>query len=340
MYQYAWLPKNAEPRVASTRIRCLNILRRLRAEHFSIELYNSRHALRYRAVIFSKAYKPKHIALAEQLKAQGTKIILDLCDNHFLLKEGQAELRRIFALADHWVVSSRYLAGTVRAHLGDDKPLTVIEDAVEEDLHGSVFDVPGRIAARFAFARLRSELEHERQQRGATHLVWFGNYKASYDDAGLQHLNIVRELLEDIDREYPITLTVISNSRGAFDRLCRHWRLPTFYLDWNAHSFIRAMNLHRIAIIPIEINEFTAAKTNNRVALSLSLGLGVVADGIESYQVFKSCAFLDNWREGLLTYVQQPSILNRHVQIARDIIQRDFSIPVIAGQWRTVLESL
>lgn len=340
MDQYAWLPKNTEARVASTRIRCLNILRQLRAEHVPIELYNSRHASHYRVVILSKAYKPKHLALAEQLKSQGSKIIFDLCDNHFLLEESQTELRRMFALADQWVVSSCYLADTIRAHLGSNKPLTVIEDAVEEDLRGPVFDIPGYIGAQIAFAKLRMELAGERQRRGAIHLVWFGNHKANYGDAGLRHLNTVRGLLEEIDQQSPITLTVISNSRETYNHLFRNWRLRTFYLDWNAHSFMQAMKLHRIAIIPIDINEFTAAKTNNRIALALSLGLGVVANGIDSYRVFEQCAFLDNWWEGLLAYLQQPAILDRHVETGREIIRHNFSLPVIARKWWAVLENL
>lgn len=340
MTSYAWLPKNAEARVASTRIRCLNNLSQLRAEGFPIELYKPRHAANYRAVIFSKAYKPKHVKLAEQLKRQGTKIIFDLCDNHFLLQEGQEELRRLFELADHWVVSSANLASVVRSRMGVEKPLTVIEDAVEETLHGSLMDIPGRLSAQRALQKLSGELEKAVQLRGSTPLVWFGNHKASYGDAGMQHLNTVKGLLADIHREKPITLTVISNSRGSFDSLIGDWPLPTFYLEWSAHNFIRALQLHRIAIIPIDINPFTAAKTNNRIALSLAQGLGVVADSIDSYLVFSECACLDNWREGLLTYLREPEVLGSHIAMGQAIIRRDFSSSVIAGRWRSLLEGL
>ncbi len=340
MTSYAWLPKNAEARVASTRIRCLNNLSQLRADGFPIELYKSRHAANYRAVIFSKAYKPKHVNLAEQLKRQGSKIVFDLCDNHFLLEEGRGELRQLFELADHWVVSSDNLATVVKTEMGTGKPLTVIEDAVEETLHGPLMDIPGRLSAQRALLRLRGQLEEAAQRWGSTPLVWFGNHKASYGDAGMQHLHAVKALLADIHREKPITLTVISNSRESFDSLIGDWPLPTFYLEWSAHNFMRALQLHRIAIIPIDVNAFTAAKTNNRIALSLAQGLGVVADSIDSYRVFSECACLDNWREGLRTYLREPEVLDSHIAMGQALIRRDFSLPVIAARWRAVLEGL
>ncbi|WP_461517441.1 hypothetical protein [Porticoccus sp.] len=340
MTSYAWLPKNAEARVASTRIRCINTLSQLRTDGFPIELYKPRHAANYHAVIFSKAYKPKHVKLAEQLKRQGSKIVFDLCDNHFLLEEGRGELRQLFELADHWVVSSDNLATVVKTEMGTGKPLTVIEDAVEETLHGPLMDIHGRFSAQLALQKLRGQLEKVANQRGSTPLVWFGNHKASYGDAGMQHLNTVKELLADIHREKPITLTVISNSRESFDNLIDGWPLPTFYLEWNAHNFMRALQLHRIAIIPIDVNAFTAAKTNNRIALSLAQGLGVVADSIESYRVFSECASLDNWREGLLTYLREPAVLGSHITMGQAIIRRDFNLPVIAARWKAVLEGL
>jgi len=58
-------------------------------------------------VVFSKAYTNKDIVIAERLRAGGTKIVFDLCDNHFLLGEDRnARLKKMFELADHWVVSS------------------------------------------------------------------------------------------------------------------------------------------------------------------------------------------------------------------------------------------
>jgi hypothetical protein len=123
-----WKPQNYEARVASSRIRCLNMIRELRSQRYPIEAYRERHAGGYRAVVFSKAYTPKDIALAQRLKAHGTTIVFDLCDNHFLLgPERVTRLKAMFELADRWVVSSPALAEVVRSELGVSRPLDVIE---------------------------------------------------------------------------------------------------------------------------------------------------------------------------------------------------------------------
>ena len=102
-----WKPQNYERRVASARIRCLNTLGQLGKQHYPAELYNEKNESDYRIVVFSKAYTNKDIVIAERLRDRGIKIVFDLCDNHFLLgEERNARLKKMFKLADHWVVSS------------------------------------------------------------------------------------------------------------------------------------------------------------------------------------------------------------------------------------------
>ena len=88
------------------------------------------------------------------------------------------------------------------------------------------------------------------------------------------------------------------------------------------------------------MNAFTQVKTNNRIALSLSLGLGVVADAIPSYQAFADCAFLDDWEQGLLAYLNRPQLVDEHVGCARRLIQERFSAQVIAKRWRVLFDSM
>ena len=336
----AWKPQNYEARVGSVRIRCLSTLRELRAKHYPIELYRERHEASYRAVVFSKAYNSKDIALAERLQQSGVKIVFDICDNHFLLSDDRVvRLKQMFALADHWVVSSHAMADVVEQHLGNQKPITVIEDAVEEGLAGNRFDISGQLKAQWQLHTLDRFLR-DTTHANATHLVWFGNHKASYQNSGLAHVARLRSLLESTHRLKPVTLTIISNSRPAFDELFADWQLPLHYIDWSAHTVFKAMQRHSIAVIPIEVNEFTAVKTNNRIAQSLFLGLGVVADSIDSYQVFADCAWLDRWEEGLHAYLDNPASIARHVDAARSIIQQQFSAPVIAARWQALFDSL
>ena len=270
--------------MASARIRCLNTLGQLGKQHYPAELYSEKNESDYRIVVFSKAYTNKEIVIARRLRDRGTKIVFDLCDNHFLLGEDRnARLKEMFELADHWVVSSEALGKVVTSTMGSVKPLTVIEDAVEETLSGSKVDIVGWVKAHIELYKLDQFISANHVNR-TTHLVWFGNHKAGYKDSGLAHVNKIRPVLEKVNQSDALALTVISNSRNVFDQVFTDWQLPVFYLNWSAHTFYKAMKRHKIAVIPIDVNEFTNVKTNNRIALSLFLGLGVVADGIDSYQ--------------------------------------------------------
>jgi hypothetical protein len=339
-YKIGWKPQNYERRVASARIRCLNTLRQLGKQHFPAELYREKNEADYRIVVFSKAYTNKEIVIARRLRDRGTKIVFDLCDNHFLLGEDRnARLKEMFELADHWVVSSEALGKVVTSTMGSVKPLTVIEDAVEETLSGSKVDIVGWVKAHIELYKLDQFISANHVNR-TTHIVWFGNHKAGYKDSGLAHVNKIRPVLEKVNQSDALALTVISNSRNVFDQVFTDWQLPVFYLNWSAHTFYKAMKRHKIAVIPIDVNEFTNVKTNNRIALSLFLGLGVVADGIDSYQEFSGCSFLDGWESGLRSYLEQPELLDEHVQCARRLIQEKFSIEIIAGKWRELFERI
>ncbi len=342
-FKVGWKPQNDEPRVASTRIRCLNPLKALQAQGFPVELYSEKQRDEYDVVVFLKAYNENDIRLAEDLKAQGKLVVFDLCDNHFLMNETRvARLRRMFQLADYWVTSTPALAEVIREHLGGMggyKPIHVIEDAVEETLITPSLDIWGVIKARWQMAALSRFLGRQGHE-DATHLVWFGTHQGSHRDSGLVHVQKLRPLLEMLADRHPLTLTIISNSRESFEKHCAAWKIPLFYMDWSSHSFFQAMRRHHIAVIPIQVNEFTKVKTNNRIAISLYLGLGVVADSIGSYEEFTSCTFLDDWENGLLQYITRPQLMAAHVAQGQRIIAEHYSLPVIASRWENLFDAI
>ena len=73
---------------------------------------------------------------------------------------------------------------------------------------------------------------------------------------------------------------------------------------------------------------------------SLYLGLGVVADAIDSYREFDSCTFLDKWDEGLRSYVENPALLQAHIRDGQAIIRQNYrrhiANPSIAMPWINV----
>lgn len=334
-----WKPQNDELHVASARTRCLNPLGELKRRGLPIELYREKHNDRYAVVVFSKAYNEKNLKHAAELKRQGKIIIFDLCDNHFLLSpERVSRLKAMLQTADYWVASNEELAHVIKEQMRDiQKPLSIIADAVETSLICPTFDILGKTKAYWQLMGLGSFL---RKNETSTPLVWFGNHKGSYSDSGLSHIRKLKSLLKNIHKDYKITLTIISNSEQAFEDIFADWDLPLYYLDWSPHTFYRALKLHTIAIIPIEVNNFTKVKTNNRVILPLHLGLGIVADSIKSYQEFSTCTFLDRWEEGLITYINNPSVMDKHIACARRMISKKYTLPVIADHWSQLFQKV
>lgn len=334
-----WNPQNDEPHVASARTRCLNPLGELKRRGLPVELYKEKRNDRYSVVVFSKAYNERNLNRALELKKQGKIVIFDLCDNNFLLHRDRVNrLRTILHAADFWVASSEELAGVIKEQMKDaQKPLFVIADAIETDLIRQRFDVLKKVKAHRQLADLKHFL---RQNKIGPHLVWFGNHKGSYRDSGLLHVRKIKTLLEDMHKDYKITLTVISDSKQTFDDIFVDWNIPLYYLDWSPHTFYQALRAHTIAIIPVKINDFTRVKTNNRLILPLYLGLGVVADSIKSYQEFSECTFLDRWEEGLTTYIKSPHVIADHVKLGRDIISKKYTLPIIADLWSDLFQKV
>jgi hypothetical protein len=328
-----WKPRNTERRVASIRIRCLNVIAELRKQHFPIELYKPGKQ-GYSVVIFSKSYKPRDFETVAALRAAGTRVIFDLCDNHFLKEEERVErLRRMLQICDHCVVSSDAMQSLILEQMGEgyETPVSVIADPVETRLTGSWFNLKARIRAEWQLARLKSRLKGI--EEGSFRFVWFGNYKG-FQNIGPEHAAMLRQRLEVLHEASPVSLTIISNSHAMFEAIFSDWLIPVHYTDWSAYTFFRAMRLHKVSLIPIELNEFTRVKTNNRVVQSLYLGLGVVADAIDSYREFDGCTFLDKWDEGLRSYVENPALLQAHIREGQEIIKQNYSVTAIAQQWR------
>jgi len=342
----AWKPRYSDPRVASTRIRCLNPLNELQSLGYPVELFDRRRSDEYAAVVYSKLYDDATYREAMALQRRGARIVLDLCDNHFYnphglrsLSKSRVQLTRMMALADELVASTPALSEAMRAELPGAKNITVIEDAVETAICGVPSSFWDHWREQRQLAKLVRALE-QGKRNGRTPLVWFGIHGGPNADYGMLDLLKIRALLEQMNRTWPLSLTVISNSKRKYDRSVKGWSLPTYYLNWRAETLFPALRLHTIAVIPISENPFTRCKSNNRLALSLSQGLAVVADSIPSYRDFAEVCFLDEWRVGLERYLSDADLRRRHVERGQALVASEWSIGRIAAKWRRFFDGL
>jgi hypothetical protein len=333
--------------VASARIRCMNPLGELQRRGFPVELFRPDHASSYQVVVYSKLYDEASYKEAQQLRAQGVRVVVDLCDNHFYnpggvpeLTRAGLELRRMLRLADHLIASTPELAAVMATEVDGNPPVTVIGDAVEETIQGVERPSLLRWVHRGRLRRLLTRLQRERAAGVEASLVWFGIHGGPHHEHGMADLQRIRPILEAIHRQHRLQLTVISNSRSKFASLIAPWSLPTHYLEWSPTTFLDALRAHDIALIPVTQNPFTTCKSNNRLATALSMGLAVVADAIPSYREFGETCRLDDWHQGLLEYVTDPDLRLRHAAGGRQYVLRKYSLSRIADDWERLFSAV
>jgi len=324
----------------------LNPLNELRSRGYPVELFDPARADRYAVVVYSKSYDGANQAEASTLRKVGVRIVFDLCDNHFYnpgrlpgWEQAGRDLRCMMGIADELVASTNVLADVIKEELGQSRPVTVVGDAVETELRTARPLGWGRVKAVWRFALLRKALARDRRE-GRTPIVWFGHHGSPYADGGLLDLQKIRSVLEAIDARHPLSLSVISNSTQKYQQAIQPWRIPTRYLAWHSATFLRALRAHSICVIPVESNPFTRCKSNNRLALSLSVGVPVVANAIPSYEPFRSVCALDRWEEGLERYLANPEARRNDTMAGKAIADKVCSITRIATEWRTIFDRL
>jgi hypothetical protein len=336
-----WIPRTPDPRVASVRIRCLGPMRMLARAGWVSEHWVP--ARRYDVVVFVKRFDAEAVDIAARLRAQGTRVITDLCDNPFYNPNGLASVaemangvRRMAAHSNLLVTSSDALATVAREQLAGGPPVIVIGDALDEGLSELRPSLGDRVAGPAALRRLR-RWAAARRAEGRVPLVWFGIHGGPQAPHGMADLERIRPQLERLESSTPVSLTVVSNSASRFQDIVASWRLPVRYVEWRPSTFADALSVHDIAVLPVSRNPFTDCKSNNRVVTALWAGLAVVADGIPSYRDFADCIVLDDWDAGLARYLASGSARAADVETGRRRVASEWRLDRIAAQWRALL---
>ena len=349
----AWWPHTTAPQVASVRLRCLQIVRQLRDWGHEASVYRPGDRAP-QTLVLSKRYDAETLRHALSLSREaGTKLVLDLCDNHFVhgdddpggrLARRAQDLRDAIAQVHLVTTASAALAEVVRTQCaGRLPPVCVVDDAAEPPQALRRAFSWENLRARAALLRLRHWQARHTDVPTARRFVWFGNHGSPGVDGGMSDLARLRPALEQsASATGPLGLTVISNSAERHAQLTRGWTVPTFYLPWHADTFSTALQAHGTALIPIALNPFTACKTANRVLTAFQHGLNVVADAIPSYAPFSGCAVLDDWTFGLNGYGTPAQQSRRQADLLAGtaIAAEQFSLAKIGAQWLDALARL
>lgn len=282
---------------ASYRIRCLLLCQELNKINIPISIYGKSDPPP-KTLIISKKYDSASINHAKFLKQNyGTKIILDICDNHFIHDNPRRrlELREAIFSSDEIIASSLYLANVIRGECGQNIKISIIEDYIEAPYYPNLFISILNLRSLLSLLFLKAKIFISSPD--SKKLVWFGTHQGGYGESGMQDLQNIKPILEKLDQKKQISLTVVSNSYKKYRETTDGWKIQTHYLPWSYITFSKALKFHDIALIPITKNPFTLSKTANRVTTSLIHELQVIADEIPSYKSYSDYIYLNNWSE-------------------------------------------
>jgi glycosyltransferase involved in cell wall biosynthesis len=332
-----WKPVAYNLNAASARLRCYEPLAFLQRRGVVVELFQPAHLENYKTLVIQKSCELEDIELARKAQARGTHVIYDGCDNLFYFEEGDdvhaaraARLRRLLAHCNSITVSTPALQKVIREETG--REAVVIPDPV----------VTPRRLSRWRLAAMAGVLRRQwraRRKGAPLELVWFGNHAIAGAEGGLRDLLHIAPLLEKLHREYPLRLTVISNGHELFDATIKPLPFPTRYCGWRHYAhFCGTLPAYDVCVIPFSRNPVTECKSNNRLALSLYLGVPVVADGIASYREFAPFCRLDDWEKGLREYAAAPMLRRDDVRRGRRYVEENYTLSQIAQQWKKLFD--
>ena len=323
----AWKPAGGSF-LPGSRLRAYLPAEHLREAGWQAGIFDPRVQDSYDVVIFQKIYDREALALARRLTSRGTRLVFDLCDNHFYGDPGVASVRdrvqrlqEMIDLVDAVSVSTLEMSRLIRK-----ERVTVIDDPI---------DYPETSWMLRAQLRAAQFLKGDRRSR--VRFVWHGTAGQADPPTGLIDVGRVLPHLEDLNRTVPLSLTVISNSRELFEKYVGGTSFPTRYVPWKLSTFPYHLKQNDICLIPISVNPFTICKTNNRLVSSLLLGLPVVADSITSYEEFAGCVLFGNWRENLHRYAADPALRREHVREAQRYIRSRYTPSRVVSQWSAFL---
>jgi hypothetical protein len=171
-------------------------------------------------------------------------------------------------------------------------------------------------------------------------LLWFGTHASSTGRSGLITLAELGPELQAAYRVCPFKLLVVSDSRRRFKREIAGIGVPVQYKAWDPLRMFQEIRDSDVALLPNSKDSFSVVKSANRAVLSLSLGTPAVATMVPSLEPFDGCMLFDNWKDGIIRYLTEPSLADLHVKSAQRLIETLYGSEPVADGWNDLLSKV
>lgn len=279
----AFVVKKKSMNVASYRIRCQKVIDCLVQKGVNAKLYD--HSDNPKTIILSKIYDDNTLNLIiNSKKKNNSKIILDLCDNHFIHVGKKNQILTIMEHVDAITVSSEYLAGEVFKHTG--RRAIIVPDLIE-DYNYSNKSLYNKIIEKYI------NCIYKQKKYISGNIVWFGNAKNSFNGSGMNDLLTIKNSLNSLASNYK--LTIVSNSFFKYLMIKKYLKIKTKYIPFSIYQMKNILSNNKICIVPIRKDNFTMSKSANRIETALFYDLEVWADDIPAYKSYSDYINIDDW---------------------------------------------
>ena len=273
-----------------------------------------------------------HEELLDTLLANGTRVIVDVCDNYFLGPASE-HLRRMISKATAVVANSAVTADLIQENTS--VRAEVIGDPADTRWGNSHLPVPTRCLIN-VFRR--------RFQRPANHvnLLWYGGPLRNFES-----LHQLFPALSNLSRQHPIALNLVS---APFTEILQaanevnETGTPDFQVTfsaWTRQRLQSALLKSDLVLLPGDSRDQSRTGASaNRLIDAIWAGRYVVASGIPSYWEFRHAASIgDDVINNLSWALKNPRLLRKRIDIGQAIIRQKYSPEAIGHAWWSVLKA-
>jgi hypothetical protein len=241
------------------------------------------------AVLISKCHDARALMVASVLRDRGKLVGVDLFDDYFSQFEDSRLVRFRNWLADllplcDFALCSTKRMGEVVGNYRRDLPVHIMNDPAAVGSADAVFE---SIARKVKKAR----------ETGRFRLAWFGVGDNSYFPVGLRDLATCAPLLNDLSRgAYEVQLTVLTNRRAldaAGLALLAQLPISAEVKEWSEEAEHSVLAEALVALLPVNAQPFSFAKSLNRAVTGLSAGCQLLSTGYPLYEPFNAFLYKD-----------------------------------------------
>lgn len=258
----------------------------------------------YDALLISKCHDARSLVVAAIASRRGKLVGLDLFDDYFSQVEDSRLIRFRRWLEElipnlSYAVCSTPLIGRILTNIRPDLPVHVANDPAPD------------FNARTLKSVLDAKLSVARDTR-IIRFAWFGIGDNPHFPVGLSDLDAYSDAFRSLaDRGWTLTCTVLTNGRALkVDALARLNSLPitTGVAEWTEENEHDLLARSFACFLPVNAQNFSAAKSLNRAVTGLSAGCQILSVGYPLYKplhdfVYRNpSVFLDDLQRGSMRH--------------------------------------